>query len=211
MKSESDVSKHLLNSCKSIFTSFGFRGGARKVSLKLDDATLQLVYKDGGQPVDGGALLAKFNYSFAIYFDCINKYLRLEKDVAEFQTIKSDVGGFLVEAVEGEKIPGDMWVRYSSCDEVDNKIAPAVRGACLDVIKRAHLSDYFSSGKARWRAGDRSTPNATLRLLCVANFYGDEDFIEEVTQDVGSSGSSQTLRSVNEVLQKIGRNVISRD
>lgn len=205
MASELEIKKYLFDSCKSVFSSLGFKGGVRKVSLSLENAILQLVYIDGGCVTDSDKHLLKFNYSYAIYFRPLNVFFRSDDDIRKYQTIKSDLGGVLIENIGDKLIDRDMWAKYSSIEDIENVIIPALKSSCVSIIKKANEDDYYTFGRQWWRDGNRSAINFILRMICLASLRGDEVFFDEILHDIKNSGSSQTLRAVNEVLRKMGK------
>jgi hypothetical protein len=206
---ELEIKKHLIDSCKSVFSSLGFKGGGRKVSIKIENATLQLIYLDGGHFTDGNEFLWRFNYSYAIYFHSLNKFFHPIDDIKGYQTIKSDIGGALIEKINGRNVDGDMWVKYSSINEVDGVVIPALHSSCASVIKKVNEDEYYLLGRQRWREGNRSAINFILRMICLASLRGDNAFFDEILHDIRSTGSSWTLRAANEVLRKIEKPEIS--
>lgn len=205
MASELEIKKYLFDSCKSVFSSLGFKGGARKVALSLENAILQLVYIDGGCVTDSEKHLLKFNYSYAIYFRSLNVFFRSDDDIKKYQTIKSDLGGALIEKIDDKLIDRDMWAKYSSVEDIENIILPALNSSCISIIKKANEDDYYFSGRQWWRDGNRSAINFVLRMICLASLRGDEVFFDEILHDIKNSGSSQTFRAVNEVLRKMDK------
>lgn len=204
-ESKLDLKKHLTSSCKSVFSSFGLRGRANKISLKLEKATLQLTYMDGGHEIHNGKSLLKFNYRHAIYFDSLNPFFRTQDDIQQFQSVKSDIEGVLIEKLGGKSINGDMWVRCFSIEEIENVITPAVNSSCEAIFKRCDPDEYYIFGQQWWRNGNRSAINFVLRMICLARLRNDKEFFEEILHDIEISGSSQTLRAVNEILRKVGK------
>ena len=160
---------------------------------------------DGGQEIYNGQLLLKFNYSHAIYFDSLNPFFRTQDDIKHFQSIKSDIGGVLIEKIDEKLISGDMWVRCFSIEEIENCIIPAVSSSCAAILRRCDPDEYYIFGQQWWRNGNRSAINFVLRMICLASLRNDKNFFEEILHDIEISGSSQTLRAVNEILRKIGK------